>query len=755
MKILIAICLLATVVLGEEYFIADDPRVNVLGTGFDILENDFRQSFFVLKSKERADPDKKILTKYLPEGVIMRSTPMNEFEIYANVIDKNGDIKDSRKIDVDGSGGFLKIGGSFSGESKIVKEFISRMNHKVTKSNTIITIAGLELRTSQVDLVEDFQRKIFRINDLLTKNTIVSLAYATYDTNVIIASYGTHYIEKQIIGGILSKIDAVDISSFQTSVEQTLSASAKVSYSTFFKISGNYQLEHSDIQKYQQSVTSTKVITRGGTPWKMNNTFTYDTWVDSVATNPDTIGLHAGYILDLIDTTYFKNLTEGECFRIRALFQKQLETYYRNNFYMGCNDPTSSNYVSYANVFDPKLCNYQATFHFGGMYTTSNNGDFQVPNILTQTFSCPAGFETKPILHLEFQGATHSVDHCHEHCYHKWFKKHCDNKCWTESWIDTVTTNTFVCISNKNQTNGVYFGGIFTNNIANDITQDRSCPEKYTQYPIYHDYAKTIVSYICMAPNDIGRIVAIPFGGIFSSQDPNYLVGNTPVCSGGFERHSTGGIPAELSYCIRTGSLSRQLKALIPPGYGSTLNELLEFFPLYDLDNGTVVAIKVDPFDPNSYYDQVVALSLSLQINGTISNNERRGVSHKMNGAKRDISGHESYLLKWIEENGIYEEIVNEEIVNNDPLPQSSPQNVSEVETNKPAEQKVNPTTIGTTSPQLVKPLIAVSIVACVLFAVIIIIAIIIYRKKSKLARSNERSHLVGAHTSTKRDNTV
>lgn len=54
---------------------------NVLGTGFDVLENKFRESYFVLTSHDRSDPDKQILTKTLPDGVIMIKTPTNIFHM--------------------------------------------------------------------------------------------------------------------------------------------------------------------------------------------------------------------------------------------------------------------------------------------------------------------------------------------------------------------------------------------------------------------------------------------------------------------------------------------------------------------------------------------------------------------------------------------------------------------------------------------------------------------------------------------------
>lgn len=174
-------------------------------------------------------------------------------------------------------------------------------------------------------------------------------------------------------------------------------------------------------------------------------------------------------------------------YNIRVI-KNRLDVYLKNNYYAGCADPTASNYVSYANVFDKNLCNYQTSFYFGGLYTESNHGSFQVPNILTQELSCPNGFEKKELLHLEFQGAYHSSERCH----HKWFKKHCH----TESWYDSVTTDTYICVSKTNQTFGMYFGGIYTDQVMNDITQDKTCPYKYISFPIYHNYAQTQITTV-------------------------------------------------------------------------------------------------------------------------------------------------------------------------------------------------------------------------------------------------------------------
>lgn len=425
-----------------------------------------------------------------------------------------------------------------------------------------------------------------------------------------------------------------------------MSASASASFGSYFKVNGQITTEHSDVQKYSQSVSDIYIKTLGGNAWKMN--YTFDEWVNSLSIKPAVVGLKLIYILDIIRDQYFPDISFEELIEIRNLFDNRVDVYLKNNYYLGCNDPTASNYVSYANVFDKSLCNYQYTFHFGGMYTVSSDPSFIENNIITETTSCPPGFQAEPLLTLTFNSSPHL------NCPFPWWFRFCYNT------YNTITTTTYVCISNQNQTTGMYFGGIYTNDIPNDITQDKSCPPKYIPYPIFHDVGRTVVTYICMAPYDIGKIVSIPFGGIFSYQYPNYMVGNTPVCGGGFERHPVGANPiAELTYCIGLGSLDSEQKDIIPPGYGNNLNEMMELYTIHTFENGSMIGINVNPLSSDTYFDQVVKISqkiLEREDNNT-SNNLLKGENDPC-----------YYIREWMIKNKLYKVSNNLQTNNNNTI---------------------------------------------------------------------------------------
>lgn len=599
---------LLSLVLAVEWA---DPRVNWLGMGFDILENAPRQSLFVLNSPIEVDPDKKITASLLPEGVVMITNPTDNFHMYAEVIDQSENIKDLRRMSISGGVDFWKISGSFSYENKVAREFSSKINNKLTRVNSYTTLSKFNLQFERLNLTYGVSDRINKIAILLRKNSTNALNYATYLTDMVLDLYGTHIIVSQDMGGILSKMDSVDISSYQNSVDQTISASASASFASYFKISGQYSTEYSNLQTYSHSVTDTYVNTIGGEPWRTDPDYTYDNWTDSLKINPAIIGLKLIYILDVINDEFFKELTFEDLMNVRYLFNERLNVYLKNNYYKGCPDRKSSNYVSYANVFDKSLCNYQHSFNFGGLYTTSNNPSYQVLNTITEALRCPSGFTPHPLLHLDYQGNQYSSLICH-------YQMLVFKKCHYEYYYNTIHTDTYICLSDTNQTTGMYFGGIYTNSISNDITQDKTCPQKYIPYPIFHNRDKNNNAYICVAPYDSGAVVSVPFGGIFSSQYPNYMVGNKPVCGDGFERHPVGTAPVtELTYCIGLGSLDSDMKDLIPPGYGNDVDYQYDYYTIHEFENGTKVSVKVNPLDPDDYPTQVSKLVIDIFTNAT------------------------------------------------------------------------------------------------------------------------------------------
>jgi len=617
----------------------DDARVNMAGNGFDILDFGPREAVFVLESEIESDPNIPVLTKTLAKGLQMIDKPSNIFKYYAEVISDNVNIDSSSDVEVGGSAKFWIVKGSFSYRSQVVKQFISKMNHQVTRVYSYVTVADYNLETTGLNVSEGFKYIINQIAEALRKNTPTSIGYAIYLADQLLYLYGTHVIVTIKTGGMISKTDSVDISSFQTNVDQTLSAGADASFSSYFSVNGKITTEDSNEQQYNSAVTDTYIESFGGDSWKMNN-FTYDNWVDSVPVKPAIIGLRLIYVLDVITGQHFPHLSSTDLFNVRALVDKRVDVYLKNNYYLGCPITTASNYVSYANSFDPSLCNYQTAFHFGGLFTVSDNPSFSVPNILTQTLNCPPGFDTYPLLTLTLQADAGT------NC--PWFARDFPNY-WSKfcfHYYNTFTATTYSCLSSANQTTGVYFGGIYTSSVPNDITQAQSCPQKYIGFPIYHDVAQLVVSTVCMAQYDVGAIVAVPFGGIFSSQNPNYLTGS-PTCAGNYERHSVGPDPiAELSYCIGLGSLNDVQKDIIPPGYGNNLNQMLDYFSIHQFENGTQIGLQMDPLSNMSYYDQIISiwnnltkLKTGLEENG-----------YELFSEESMKNGY-NYLKQWIESN--------------------------------------------------------------------------------------------------------
>lgn len=622
-----------------------DANVNSLGVGYDALSSNLRQSVLELYSIIPRDQKLPIIVKDLPQGIIAIATPTDKFRLDSKIVSHNENIKDSKSISVDGKAKFWKIAGSFSYESKYTKQQITNTQNNVAIVTASVSLYKMFTQASSMNISKGFNYQVRLIDSLLQKNTNQTFQYAKAAVDELILYFGTHVIYEIELGGSIRKMDTLDTSKFTTNVEQSMSASASASFASYFSINGKITTAHTDMNSYSQALISTDILTNGGAPWKENSTF--DTWTDSLEVNPAIISASATYIRDFVSNLYFSNITYDRLNRIRALIDERMEVYLDNNYYLGCNDPASTEYVWYSNAFDPSLCKYDFTFHFGGLFTTSSDPNFVVPNTLTETTSCPEGYDTNLLF-----SQTISI-----------FKSRYCASMWEQEWDGWIVydynycvyqyyqieTDTYSCTSQKNQTVGMFFGGATGLGYINDLTGSISCPSKYTGFPIYFSADKSAVVWICMAPYDIGHVAVIPFGGIFSSEMPNFLNNKIFGCAGGFERHTVGGgtVPI-ISFCIKLGSLNYEDKDIIPPGYGNSGTYQDDIFELISFPNGSKIGIKLNPLSPDSYKVQMLNMANKIATVGlnntdfisTHLQNEASPIYHIVNWVKLNIPTH-------------------------------------------------------------------------------------------------------------------
>ena len=612
------------IVLGNYYF--NDGRLNQLGSGFDYLTYIEKENVFILDSVNIAPPEDKISTINLPTGIIMKNAPETNYGYGAKVINHNTDITDIRDIEFHTRGSYRSLAGSFSLDSETTKEYLTSSNVRVTSVKSKFQMARFFAQFGELNMTTGFINIVNDIGNSLEKNTTMSRLQALIATDNLLTRFGTSVIAEITEGGIIEKKDSVSISSRTGDVDKWLSASASGHFGKYFDISTRYTTEHEDIESYVENILATNIKTLGGKPWKMN--YTYNDWIDTVISEPYTIGMRIVDIIDVIDTQHFPHFDENLIFAIKIMIANRTQVYLKNNEYKGCSNVDSPNYLKYANIVDDNLCDFNYTYHFGGIYTTSNNEDFSYTNILTNDYSCPEGYESFNLLNLQFQGEQHANTICHHEKKHFW--SHKKKKCHTEYTYSSVSTSTYICMSQANRTDGVHFGGAYSDTVENDIIGEKGCPDRYISYPIYHNYDKNVaVTYICIAPYDIGKVINYEFGGFISSQAPNFYVGNKPVCGDGFERHPIGPNPqSELTYCIKTGTLhNNKIKRVIPPGYGNKLTIIKELYELSSNENGTKIGIEVDPKNETQYQYQagLTAINTFYDDNGTFTSNNVTG----------------------------------------------------------------------------------------------------------------------------------
>jgi hypothetical protein len=513
-------------------------------------------------------------------------TRKSELEMNSDIID----IYDSSaktyvsKYTVGGGVSFLGIGvsASYSEEYQQMKEQQGREDTVTIRNEIRYTFADvLLLRSCPLD--PQFKAEIVAIANYIKDDQQVM---ATYASQLFVLRYGTHYTSRFRIGGHIVEenfMKSKELYSSET-IKKTSQASAKASFIGKFSLSANYGSQvgttSTDINQFEQRVTQRRITSEGGQPFLLG--MPLEKWQSTIEDNPVILQRMVENITVAIDPKQITEVEEFYVYKAIEEIDKAIETYVKMNLIHGCMQRTSSSFNWLANVDDDSCNGSVSNIQFGGFIRTCQisweTGESSSPrndlcnnlklsNFHTNTESCPLGF-TQNLLHTTKR--TQKYERLNSYCC-KWFIG-CISTCHNIVWVGTATATAhlYSCTRSSVELTQHSFGGSFTSNKINLVTNDRTCPLKYRPVRIVNDMD------VCFTEQIFDLDIIPKFGGMFSCQTNDLPTSDNGVCPSGFSAYVMGVIENDciLHACLQLKT--RDVKSLpsisLPPYFN-----ILEF----------------------------------------------------------------------------------------------------------------------------------------------------------------------------------
>ena len=512
----------------------------------------------------------------------------SQLELSSKVIDIYDSSSSSyTKVYTTGGGlSFLGFGisASYSEQYQQLKEQQGREN-TVTIRNEIEHILADVLLVRSCQLDSQFKTEIIDIANYIKTDEQIK---ATYAAQLLVLRYGTHYTSRFRIGGRI--VDENFMKSQELYASETIrkssQASAKASFILKLSLSASYQTDKSlttnETNQFQQRITQNRITSEGGQPFLLN--MSIQNWQLTVEDNPIILQRMIENITAAIDPKQIPEIEEHYVYKAIEEINKAIDTYVRMNLIRGCTKRDSSSFNWLANINDGSCTGSSLNIQFGGFIRTCSISwsfgesstprtdlcnDMLLKNFHTNTEDCPLGF-TKQLLHTSSRSQRYERTHSYS-CGFLWL-----STCYRQIWVGTAysTSSLYTCVRNGTGLTQYTFGGSYTANKINLVTNERSCPLRYQPVRIVNDID------MCVTQQIIDSLIIPKFGGLFSCQtaSPN----NT--CPSGFSAYVMGVIEGSciLHVCLqlKTQDIRNLPQVSLPPFFN-----LLEFMNLTEPNN--------------------------------------------------------------------------------------------------------------------------------------------------------------------------
>ena len=456
-------------------FLVDASRSSVQSTNTFTANKHTNDGLYRIGDCLEADTVKT--SHYLDTSEIIATSQM-----YQSMTSKS--VKLSASISI----GVVTIGGSYSKdyfamlkEQKNTSTVTTRskiIDHKYNLYSSLLCPPGREFTMVATDLL-----------------TAIKYGYeddAKYFSQELIADYGTHYIKRVKLGGIMYTDNYVAESYWEKmkTKKEVVQASASVTFQNMIGLNfGVGQgLDTQEFNAYYENIKTSHTSAVGGeyTPG-MN----ISRWTETLKNNLIPIDREAELISSLFLSRNFPGFTSAIIRNASLLVDDAVKTYLQSNTLKGCTDPGSINFEPYANLQEKSACDEQ--IKFGGII--SAQATCSETNIITNANACPVGYTQKTS--FAHTGPVHGLTEC-------------------------VGDSPYVVYGQ------VLFGGIFSTLFDNPVTKDKSCPPLFVRQSLF-DCANNVICVSTETNNLIAIKYAVPFGGIFSSCNTTPLQTECPV----------------------------------------------------------------------------------------------------------------------------------------------------------------------------------------------------------------------------------
>uniref|UniRef100_A0A8D2LI15 Macrophage-expressed gene 1 protein n=1 Tax=Varanus komodoensis TaxID=61221 RepID=A0A8D2LI15_VARKO len=539
------------------------PALEVLpGGGWDNLRNlDMGRVISLNYSLCRTTEDRAYI---LPNEVFTIARKQSYLEMNAEIIESWMDYQCTTAASINAEVSSSFINGRFSTDFRRMKTHQVRGQAVTTRVQVRNLLYTVKFDPS-AKLDEGFRQQLITIASYLENN---QTRMADYLAEILVLNYGTHVITGVDAGASLVQEDHIKSTFVKDSqfMRSSITAAAGISLQNIISFGSSISTGTEDnfTRQYQANRINSRVESIGGVSFYPG--ITLKGWQESITNHLVAVDRSGLPLQFFITSHHLPGLPSPTVTKLSRTVKTAISRYYTFNTYPGCTNPASPNFNFYANMDDGTCEGTARNFTFGGAYQECVQLEgpdavllcqgLEQRNPLSGGFSCPEGYTAVQLGSQQREEGYSHLD-CHQDCLI--WRLFCKKVCKDVVTPSRVRFSSYWCAARGPvpASSSFLFGGLFSVNSINPMTNAQSCPSRYYQLRLF-DQLK-----ICVSSDERGQKYSVPFGGFFSCQAGNPLMGshngtkNDPYpkrCPAGFSQHlaliSDG---CQVDYCVQAG----------------------------------------------------------------------------------------------------------------------------------------------------------------------------------------------------------